>query len=228
MDHMMPRPILCILAGGRSSRFGAPKLWLRVNGVPMVTWIARQLAGVCGQRWLSVAPGMELPPGAGGCDRIVADHVGFGGPLAAMVRVLSQVDRRAWVLFAAGDMPLIQASHVRLMMRQLAAKRSVVGVMSQWIRGEQAGRIEPMPSLWRAGPALKLIRAAMERGVRGPSQLASWRSVASVPIIGEQGGRTFTNINRPEDVEALAAFYLAVRLGERRMGSPRKNAKGAK
>ncbi len=151
---MPVRPILCILAGGRSSRFGSPKLWLRVRGEPMVTRLCRQMAGVCSERWISVAPGMELPPAAGGCDRIVADHVGFGGPLPAMVRVLSLLPRRKMVLFAAGDMPLIDANHVRKMMKHLAASRSD-GVMSQWTSGKQAGRIEPMPSLWRAGPALR-------------------------------------------------------------------------
>ena len=198
------KPILCILAGGRSSRFGSPKLWLRVEGKPIITWLSHRLGTVCGQRWLSVAPGAELPPGAGGFDRIIADPVCFAGPLQAMVNVLAHAPPQAVVIFAGGDMPLIEDVHVKNLVQVLRSNRNNVGIMSRWTRGDRAGFVEPLPCVWRARTGAKLIRTAMMRGLRGPSQLAKWQRVRCVAIDSPSGMQAFGNINRREDLSAMS------------------------
>lgn len=195
------KPHLCILAGGRSSRFGSSKLWLRVRGVPIVSWLASRLSGVSGPRWLSVAPGAELPPGAGGFDRVIADDIGYGGPLPAMARVLGMAPPRAIVIFAAADMPLVEPGHIEKMLRLMRAKRSI-GVMSRRTTGDDAGQVEPLPSVWRAARGASLMRIALTAGVRGPQRLAARRGVMCAPIGGATRG--FANINRPEDAVVLA------------------------
>jgi molybdopterin-guanine dinucleotide biosynthesis protein A len=190
------KPYLCILAGGRSSRFGSSKLWLRVRGTPIVAWLGRRLGDVCGRRWLSVAPGAELPPGAGGFDRILADQVGYGGPLPAMARVLAAAPVRAAVVFAAADMPLVEPAHLRRMLRLLHTKRCV-GVMSRRVSGPDAGQVEPLPSVWLAGRGAAMMRRAMAAGVCGPQRLAGRRGVLCLALDGQSNG--WANINRPED-----------------------------
>lgn len=197
------KPILCILAGGRSSRFGSQKMWLRVEDKPIVSALAQRLGAVCGQRWLSVAPGNELPPGAGGFDRIIADHVGFAGPLPAMAKILAAAPRGAMVVIAAGDMPRVDPLHVRRMVDLLRRRRDLVGVMSRWTSGEDAGFVEPMPSVWRAGRGARLIESAIMRGAKGPQQLAKWKRVMCVAMAGESARRGFGNVNRREDAAAM-------------------------
>lgn len=197
------KPILCILAGGRSSRFGSQKMWLRLEGKPIVSALAQRLAAVCGQRWLSVAPGKELPPGAGGFDRIIADHVGFGGPLPAMAKILAAAPRGAMVVIAAGDMPFVDPLHVRKMIEILRARRDLVGVMNRWTGGDDAGFVEPLPSVWRDEQGARLIQRAIQHGAKGPQQLANWRQVLCVAMAGESARRGFGNVNRREDAEAM-------------------------
>ena len=200
------KPILCILAGGRSSRFGSQKMWLRVDGKPIASALAQRLGAVCGQRWLSVAPGKELPPGAGRFDRIIADHVGFRGPLPAMAKVLGAAPRGAMVVIAAGDMPRVDPLHVRKMLELLRRRRDLVGVMSRWTSGSDVGLIEPMPSVWRAERGARLIQSAMMRGVKGPQQLAKWKRVMCVAMAGESARHGFGNVNRREDAEGMGIF----------------------
>jgi len=197
-ERRTPSPILCVLAGGRSSRFGSSKLRLRVGGRPIITWLAERLGRLGGERWLSVAPGAELPPGAGGFDRIIVDRAGYRGPLPAMAQVLLAAPARTMVIFAAADMPLVDPAHLASMLR-LLRRHGAVAAMSRWCGGDHAGQVEPLPSIWRAGRGVKLIRRALLSGVRGPHQLADWRGVVCAPIGGVTGVRCFANINRKED-----------------------------
>ncbi len=209
------RPILCILAGGRSRRFGTSKLLLRVQGVPILAWLADRLgAALGGPRWLNVSPSHrgDLPPGAGAFDRVLTDPVAFAGPLRGMQHVLESAPASAWVLFAAADMPLVSPVHVRAMCRTLRRQPALAAVMSRWTTGRDAtgeslaGVVEPLPSLWRAGKGARLMRAALQAGMTGPSELASRRSVACQPLGWPRDRSEYTNINHPEDAAVLTSM----------------------
>ncbi len=151
----MGRSILCVLAGGRSRRFGGSKLAVRVDGRPLLTWVADRLAGwsrgapgaggaggASGseQRWLSVAAGGAgaggWPTGMGCYQRWIADRCAYPGPLAAIAGVLDEVEDDDVVAFVPADMPVLS----RFDLARLTARlRGHVGVMARWGTGCAGG-----------------------------------------------------------------------------------------
>lgn len=205
--RMTGSTILCILAGGRSSRFGSSKLHLYLDGKPVVTHIARRLRGPLGAAcWLSIAPAAARPPGAGGFDRIVRDTRPHVGPLAGMIDVLDAAVRYPsceQVVFVPADMPLLTAVQVGRLVVALRRHPCAVGVMAQ----SAGGRIEPLPCAFRARRGRDLLRAAWAQGVRGPHRLAGRSVVLRVPLCGEADHVAYGNINRTADLALVEARH---------------------
>ncbi len=95
-----------VLAGGRSSRFGADKLSIELDGRPLLHHALAAVASVASTIVLVVAPGTTpvVPSDLGARLRIVHDPESFGGPLVGLVAALGTVESSA-VLVVGGDMP---------------------------------------------------------------------------------------------------------------------------
>ena len=197
------RPILCILAGGRSRRFGAPKIDIRIDDQPLPVWLASRLrAALHGPCWLSVAPGTHIAAFGGGFDRKIVDAAPHRGPLVAIETVLRAAAGRD-VAFVAADMPLVAPAMLSAMSRVLDQRPSTSIVMARWQGGPGAGRVEPFPSMWRSTDALRIMRDASRAGVNSPSALSQHRATHLLPLGTRDDHRAYLNVNRPADAQAL-------------------------
>lgn len=123
----LPRPTAVtgiVLAGGRSSRFGADKLRASIDGEPLLWRPVRALAGAgCGVVVVVIAPNgpvPELPPDRGTDVRVVRDREPFGGPLVGVRTGLGAAPDPV-ALVAAGDQPALRPALLRVLLGALAA-----------------------------------------------------------------------------------------------------------
>jgi len=230
---MAGRMITLVLGGGRSSRFGSSKLDVRLDGLPMLAWLQRRLEGLEADAWwLNLAPEQALPigvrvlesdeesgcePGAGSgggagvavFERVVRDAQPGMGPLAGMAAAFEAADPDDIIVVLAGDMPAVTTAYIETLENSLSLSDRQAGVVAKWAIGAQAGRLEPLPSIWRAGPASALAIAALAQGKGGPSELAEDPSVGRVLLHFEESAEEFMNVNTPTDL-AIVGKALGV------------------
>lgn len=187
-----------VLAGGRGKRLGGDKATVEI--APGLTLLRRSLSLV---EPLSTdiivvrRPDQHLEaPGA----RIVTDRPPFEGPLAGILAGL-EAAREEWVLVVACDMPFLSIPLLRYLMTLRPGYDVVVPSL-------EVG-MEPLHALYhrRAVPA---IRAALEQGER---RLISFYRALRVRAVTadelapfDREGRTFFNINTPEDLQQARAW----------------------
>lgn len=205
-----PRNILCILAGGQSSRFGSSKLRVHINGEPILAWQVRRLLGAVGkvipgksEAWISVAPDERiLLPGIACFEHRIVDPVRHLGPLSGMQAVLARTHPRDIVAFVPADMPLIEPRHLQGYAALLAEDADRAAVMGEWTSGPSDGFVEPLPSVWRGWPGKLLVEAAVRAGL-GPRALSDRPGVACAGLNHETHGKAWMSINRREDLEIV-------------------------
>lgn len=149
-----------MLAGGRSSRFGADKLAATYRDRPLLDHAVTRVAEACGRVVLAIAPDAEapaLPPGLP--VTIVRDATTFEGPLAAFATALPAVDA-GWALVAAGDMPDLSPT-VLLEMLRVAGEAPVDAVALA-----DGDRSRPLPCVVRSDTARDRVPGLLHAGER--------------------------------------------------------------
>lgn len=167
-----------ILAGGQARRFGSDKAAALLSGKPLIAHVREALAGQCD----AVAVVGREWPGI----TAVADLPAPGlGPLGALAGALAHAERHGFdaVLTSGCDMPGLPAD--------LAARLAP---------GPAIAEGQPLLGLWPAALAA-MLRDHLERG--GGRAVRAWAAAAgarrvTLPVLPP-------NINRPEDLAALAA-----------------------
>jgi molybdopterin-guanine dinucleotide biosynthesis protein A len=201
-------PILCVLAGGEGRRFGQPKAHATLRGEPAIARLIHRLGRAGGWRWrpwLSLPARGDAPLAAVMAERCVHDPQQACGPLWGMAAVLRAAGGHDRVLFLAVDMPLIDEALVIELVAALRRSPALAGVMGRWGDGPRAGAAEPWPSLWRAGPALRVVGRALEQGVAGPSRLLDRPGVAALPLHGACHRRVYGGFNSAAEHAAIEA-----------------------
>jgi len=205
------KPAAIILAGGRSSRFGADKLAARLDGIPVLEHALRAVARVADPVVVVVGPDAPSPsvPSDLRVEVVPArDLVADQGPLAGLAGGLAALGSWAAsngegaapdvVLLVAGDMPTLVPGVLDLLARELDAKPSLGAVTLE---------TDPptlLPSAIRAtlaAPVAEALLAADRRSLRGllesvPSTTvpsAAWRAI-------DPDGRTLRDIDTPGDL----------------------------
>jgi molybdenum cofactor cytidylyltransferase len=119
MKQQIPKPKICacMLAAGRSSRFGASKLVQQFRGKPLVQNALLATQDACeGRVYLVVGHDQEsvIEAAAGLFDRVIVNKDfsdGIGTSIAAAVRVCR--DEADAILIALADQPLVTAAHIQ-------------------------------------------------------------------------------------------------------------------
>jgi molybdenum cofactor guanylyltransferase len=147
-----------VLAGGRSSRFGASKLDADLDGRPVLDRTVDRLLPACDEVVVVGRPGRT--PGV----RFVEDPAPFEGPLAGLAEGLERSTGELAVVLG-GDMPIVHAELLRAMVERLATNKIIDAIAL--VEGDVP---RPLPLALRRAAGLAAARAALaagERSLRG-------------------------------------------------------------
>ncbi len=188
-----------ILAGGRSSRMGTDKATLLLDGVTMLQRSVDRLTPAVEELVLVAAPGRPLPEVTTDHPlRVVEDPVEGEGPLVGIAAGLEACRAPAAVVVAV-DMPFVEASLLRALVARLEAPH-------RWVLPLAERRPQPLCSAF-ATSALSVIHEHLEAGDRAPMAVAAdldaYRMQSDEWTAYDPEGRSFLNVNTPEEFAAL-------------------------
>ena len=155
--HNAPGPLTAIiLAGGKSTRFGADKASAIVAGKPMLQWVVGALGEVCSELIIVTRQGQSLPWLESSVPRRVATDEAPGlGPLGGLVTGLGLA--RTELCFATScDAPLLKPGLVR----ELASLAGDYDVVCP----EVGGRAQPLVAVYRTATCLPAFRHQVRMG----------------------------------------------------------------
>lgn len=192
----LPRIDGYVLAGGRSSRFGADKALINIDGVPLVRRLADLVGRFCGGCTV-VAPSegkyadLTLPT--------IADRVAGRGPMSGLHAALHH-SRADFVLLVSCDLVGLRAAWLVTLRDAIrAGDRAVAFRHDYW---------EPMPAMYHAS-----IRDEVDRRlVAGP--LSMQRLLDDLParaVSRPSDWHDAVQVNTPDD---LRRFFASRRQGE--------------
>lgn len=180
-------PTWVVLAGGRGTRMGGPKVECELDGRRLIDHVVDAIPA--DDQVIVVGPALDLTREVRTC----VEEPRFGGPVAALAAALPLIDTERFVLIAA-DMPWVVPQA-----RSLLAHQSDDDVL---VAVDADGRRQPMCSIWRTVRA----RAAIEElpAVQGASlhALLDRLAVCDAPI-GDAAG--LLDIDTPDDLAAARA-----------------------
>lgn len=188
-----------ILAGGRSSRLGAPKALIELGGETLVERLARLLVPKVDRLAVSLSPGLDapLPPSIA----MLRDaSPTFEGPLAG---VLAGLDWAATLEPAIShlmtvpvDLPFLPADTVARLVAEVIDSEMVV------IAEGPSGRA-PLVALWPLSVRTRLADYLSGPGRKVQAFLAEGRLATARFAAVDDGTRTidpFFNVNAPDDL----------------------------
>lgn len=193
-----------MLAGGASTRFGAPKGLATVRGVRIVDRVAAALRDATPHLRLAAnAPeAAEWLPGV----PVIRDAMPGGGGLRGVHAALAR-ERRP-VLVVAWDMPFVSGALLRDLVARLARTNALAAVP---VSASPVG-LEPFCACY-APACLAPLEAALAGGHAGAARFVrslpavAWMTESDVAAFGDPA-RLFFSVNTPADLaraEAMAA-----------------------
>ncbi len=198
-----------ILAGGKSTRFGADKASATLAGRPMLQWVAGALAEAAQDLVIVQAAGQRLPQiDVAVPVTVVEDRWEARGPLAGLASGFPAVATE-YCFATSCDAPLLQPGVVRLLVG-LAHGHDVA-------LPDVDGFKNPLVAVYRASACIAAFERAVERGELKITNAFSGLDVLVVPEAdlrpADPGLLSFRNANRPEALAAIEE-HLASRTTE--------------
>lgn len=184
-----------VLAGGRSTRFGADKLTAEIGSMSVLD---RAIAAV------SIVTSDVIVVGSAQTAahvRRIDDPEPFGGPLQALAGALAAVGTRH-ALVVAGDMPSLVPSVLELLVEELGASTDVDAIILADPR--DPSRRQPVPLAIRVEPAVAAAAAALDVGNRSLVRLLGRLRTLEVPVERwlplDPDALTLVDIDVPDDL----------------------------
>lgn len=203
-----------VLGGGKGSRIGGEKLFLRVEGRFLLELVLRRLAGFAeavvvaadelrAELARSVLAGLSFPMPV----RVVHDRREGLGPLEGLAVGLAEASEE-WAFAVGCDMPWINEAVVRSMAERLSPDVDVVCCRI-------GGYLEPLHAFY-SRRCLAEVERALEEGKR---RLRSFYDAVRVLVVEEHEishipgyARSFAGVNSEEDLfEYLLRLWLSLR-----------------
>lgn len=190
-----PRVSAIILAGGRSSRFGADKLEADLDGRTVLDHVIDAMAALADD--IVVVGRAGRRPGV----RYVPDDEPGAGPLAGLASGLAAIEDDV-ALVVGGDMPLLRADVLR---RLVSMVGGVVGAEGAVLA--ERGVARPLPIAVRRDPGLAAVTGSLALADRS---LRAFLGELEVHVIDESdwrpldpGGLTLLDVDTPADLARL-------------------------
>ncbi len=206
---MEPLSVL-ILAGGRSSRMGRDKMWLDLDGRPLIEVVARRLLPIAGEIIFSSndSPSLDALVRRLPVPAVVApDLYRDAGPLAGLQAGL-RAAHNAMVFAVATDMPFVDPSLVIAMRNHCSDEDAIVPRIR--VPGLDEPQSEPLHAIYRKS-CLPAIEAALARGRR---RAVSFLDDVRVCYVEDSVLRrldpdlqSLHNINTPEEWTAVVSKH---------------------
>jgi molybdopterin-guanine dinucleotide biosynthesis protein A len=194
-----------VLAGGRSTRFGGPKLQVELDGRPLLDHAIGAVAEVAAR---IIVAGAAVPDAfiGGGDTRVegVPDQEAFAGPLAGLAGALEHVSTR-FAFVVGGDMPGLVPAVLRLMLERLAANDAFDAALLAGVSASSHRQVLPLAiDVARASAAAREVLVAGDRSlVRLLERLRVDEVPAAEWLALDPPGRTLLDVDRPADVDRI-------------------------
>jgi molybdopterin-guanine dinucleotide biosynthesis protein A len=202
-----------VLAGGRSSRFGASKLEAEIEGVTLLELVIRAVAAVASEIVVSLSADISVPDPALGAVpgnpviRFVRDREAYGGPLVGLATALEAASgTRAIVV--AGDMPRLHSAVLQAMLDALDPATNPSGRPSPAaIVLASDGEARPLPVALTVRAARRAVDETLGAGERS---LRAMLARLAVEELAQETWRaldpraeSLIDIDVPADLDAL-------------------------
>ncbi|MDA7926731.1 NTP transferase domain-containing protein, partial [Verrucomicrobiales bacterium] len=183
-----------LLAGGRSTRFGADKAFLDWEGMPLYAFQLRKLAALApGKIWLSTNPDQSFPAILEGVDRINDESPDLG-PLGGLIRIFES-STADYILVLAVDLPLL---NIPFLKELIEAEQGTVP--------KRNGYWEPLAGLYPRREMLEILLQARQQDQRKLQHiLGTAESLGHIEalIVTDNQNELFSNLNTPESFENM-------------------------
>jgi len=188
----LPDASAVVLAGGKSSRMGSSKAFLRFDDEPILVHIVRTLRRIFSEIIIVAAPEQELPslPVA-----VVRDQVAHQGPVGGLCYGLKATGT-SFSFVTSCDVAFLNPELISYLASRISEYDVVVPHWQQ--------RLQPLHAVYRRS-VLPLLEGQLERGQLRPIHLFDHVRTCTVDEDAirrfDPDGLSFLNMNTPQDYE---------------------------
>ncbi len=197
MNHQIT---VALIAGGRGRRMGEQdKGLIRIHGKPLVQRIVQQLRAHLHPFEILAVANRNQPRYAAYVHRVVNDETpGYLGPMMGIYTALKNSQSNRIFVWPC-DAPIVCESLIKSICRSVSDNREAL----IHVPVDSKGKLQPLFGVYHQG-LLPALEQAIDAGHLALGRWVREQRHALVPI---EDARCFTNLNRPEELDAFKAEF---------------------